>query len=275
MPTIDDVRQVVSVEAIDAGSALGRTEPSGTNTGGLFGGLMIAQALSACAHTVPEGAIPDSIQACLLGPGRPGKPIDWRIRVIRDGGVLQHRDVMGHQDDKLIVQATVVSTVPAVGLDWQHRPAPDVAPPDTSPEAISPWGAGLGRDLFEVAHPMSDDNQPPPHNPIWIRSTVDVVDDPWIEGAVRAYWSDFGMNWEARATHHELDPEQVMSLSATHSMWFHRRYPLTEWHLFDPHTSSVAGNQALVESVLQHSSGALVATISQRVFIRRPQSPSG
>jgi acyl-CoA thioesterase-2 len=215
--------------------------------------------------------VPDSIHANLLRTGQAGEPVEFRVERVRDGRTLQHRDVRGYQGDRLIVQAAVVSSIPSVGVDWQLTPMPDVPPPNTSPGAPVSWGGDLGWGVFEVAHPVSADEAPPPSHPLWLRSSVELPDDPWLHGAVRAFWSDFGMNWSARAMHNQLDDAPVSSLSATHSVWFHRRTPTHEWHLLDVHTRSLAGNQGFVGASLFDSSGGLAASIAQGVFVRRTE----
>ena len=231
---------------------------------------MIAQSLAACAHTVPDGAVPSSIHVDLLRTGESGEPVDFRVERVRDGGSLQHRDVRGFQGDSLIVHATVVSAVPAAGLDWQRHPIPAIAPPDLSPGAPEAMGHFLRWGVFDVGYPTSEDDAEPPSHPLWVRSSVELPDDPWLEGAVRAFWSDFGMNWSARATHNELDEAPVVSLSSSHSVWFHRWPAVHEWHLFDVHTQSLAGNQGFVQASLFDASGGLTASVAQGVYIRNP-----
>ena len=264
------LRTLVGVDPLDENHARGETGPAGAQRGGLFGGQMIAQCLSACAHTVPPGSVPDSLHANLLRAGRMGEPVQFCVDRVRDGRALQHREVRGYQGDDLIVQTTVVASIPVDGLDWQRPLEPQVGPPEASPRSMTPWAEGLGRGVFEVAHPVPvDDGAPPPH-PLWMRSALELPDDPWLHGAVRAYWSDFGMNWAARVTHNALEAEQVSSVSATHSVWFHRPTRTHEWHLLDVHTESVFSNQAFVQARLFHGHGALSASISQGVFVRRP-----
>lgn len=261
---------LVGVEPLDDNHARGETGPAGAQRGGLFGGQMIAQCLSACAHTVPAGSVPDSLHANLLRGGRVGEPVDFRIDRVRDGRALHHREVRGYQGDDLIVQTTVVSAMPVTGVDWQRAPEPEVGRPEESPDALSPWAESLGRGVFEVSYPVSPDSGPRPPHPLWLRCAFELAEDPWLHGAIRAYWSDFGINWAARATHNSLDVEQVSSVSATHSVWFHRPTLTHEWHLLDVHTESVFSNQAFVQASLFHGAGALSASISQGVFVRRP-----
>jgi acyl-CoA thioesterase-2 len=263
------LRARVGVEVLDDGRARGRTGTGGVERGGVFGGQMAAQALSACVHTAPPGSVPDSIHVNLLGASRDGVPMEYEVTRVRDGRALQHRDVRGYQDGAVIVQASVVSSMPSDGIDWQESAMPDVGPPDTG-SSSRPWVSNLSVGLFEVAHPVGADDGRPVAHPLWIRSLVDVHDDPWLEAAVRAYWSDFGMNGATRFKHEEVGGP-VSSVSATHSVWFHRHTPVRGWHLFDVHPVSLAGNQGFARSALFSADGALAATIGQGVFIRRPQ----
>src|SRR5439155_11422355 len=140
------------------------------------------------------------------------------------------------------------------------------------------WAEGLGRGVFEVASPEPQGDRPnhePPAHPLWLRSAVSLPDDPWLHGAVEAFWSDFGMNWAARSTHHLLSPDPVMSVSATHSLWFHRPTRTGDWHLLEVNAESIFGNQAFVQAALFHTGGRLAMSIAQGVFVRRGAPDTG
>jgi len=205
---------------------------------------MVAQALSACAHTVPPLAVPDSIHIDFLGSSRAGVPIDFRVERVRDGRALQHRDVRGFQEGTAILHASVVSSIPSAGLDWQRVSMPDVGEPDTSQSAPRPWAHGLGWGIFDIVHPAGGEERP--SMPLWVRSPIAVEDD-WLRSAAVAFWSDYGMNWVARETHTGL-AGLVSCTSATHELWFHRPTSVDRWHLFDVHAQLFWGNQAFVRA---------------------------
>jgi acyl-CoA thioesterase-2 len=265
----DLFRQAVGVEVVDESRARGDTSLGSVDRGGLFGGQMVAQSLSACAHTVPPGSVPDSIHVNMLGASQAGLPVDFQIERVRDGRAMQHREVRGFQDGRLILQALVVSSMPSAGLDWQeHSIPPDIGPPDAESSSSSDWTVGLGWGAFEIVHPKGDDGTGG-SQPLWMRTIGAVSDDPWWHGAAVAFWSDFGMNWAVQASYRSLG-RAVSSTSVTHSLWLHRRTPLREWHLFDVHTQSLAGNQGFVRAAIFNADGQLVASVDQGVFIRRP-----
>jgi acyl-CoA thioesterase-2 len=267
---VEFLRAVVSVEVLDDTRARGRTEFGVVGRGGLFGGQMISQALSACAHTVPERAVPDSVHANLLAGGRGGEPVDYHVERVRDGGALQHRDVRGYQDGSLIIHATVVSAVPAGSIDWQACPMPTTEPPRVQGGYSQGSTTGLGWGAFEVVHPGDQGTAASSLHPLWMRSASEPPDDPWLHGAVIAFWSDYGLNGAARVTHTEVaDP--VSTVSATHSLWIHRRSQARDWHLLSVETESLSRNQGHVGGTIHDASGRLIASMCQGVFIRRPR----
>jgi acyl-CoA thioesterase-2 len=269
---VERLQLVVGVEPGPDGVATGSTDFGAVERGGLFGGQVVAQALSATALTAPRGSVPVSIQAHFLGASQTGPSVEYHVERVRDGRALQHRDVRVFQEDKLIAHASVVSAIPADGADWQLPVMPRVGPPDLRPDAqralfaLFSWGA------FEMVLPLREGDGPPPTHPFWVRADEALPEDPWLWGAVHAFWSDLGQNGDARTTHERL-LGPTSSVSATHSLVLHRRTPPHEWHLFDVTTQSLAGNQGFVQSLLFHESGVLVASASQSVFIRRPQAP--
>jgi acyl-CoA thioesterase-2 len=267
--TWQDLVDACGVTPIDDDRAVGGTGRGGEPRVGIFGGQMISKSLAACAHTVPEGSVPESMHVNLLSGGMNGDPVEFQVDRVRDGRNLQHREVRGHQDGKLIVQATVVAATPTEGLDWQLNPAPPVGPPDIGSGARDPWGEGLGWGIFEVAHRSTDEQEPPSH-PVWLRCPLAVDADPWMHAAIYAFWSDFGPNWVIRVSHQAAtgEPEEVFSVSATHSMWFHRFTPVDRWHLFDAGTHSIAHHQGMVHATLHDDEGRLNASVSQGIYIR-------
>jgi acyl-CoA thioesterase-2 len=268
---LDLLRQAVGVEVIDASRARGDTSQGGAGRGGLFGGQMVAQSLSACAHTLPADCVPDSIHVNMMGASRSGEPIEFQIDRVRDGRALQHREVRGLQGGEPVLQALVVSSIPRPGLDWQESKAPDVGPPDVSPSARRAWAVSLGWGAFEIAYPEVEDTVDPPAHPLWVRAVADdVPDDPWLRGAAVAFWSDFGMSYSARRMHDTFGGT-VSSVSVTHSLWLHRRPQISQWHLVNMQPQTLMGNQGFVHSAIFDQQGAQVASAGQGVFIRRPE----
>jgi acyl-CoA thioesterase-2 len=265
--SLERVRLAVGVEE-DGDRWVGRTDLSGVEGGGRYGGQLIAQALSAAARSAPVGSVPDSIHAHLVGASSAGPPVIYEVEQVRDGRALQHLIVRGVQAGRLVLVATVVSAFPVDGADWQRSSLPHVGPPDHRLGAEPVNVAFLGWGVFEMLRPMGQEGAVVPPLPFWIRAFDEVPDDPWLRGAVYAFWSDLGLNGDARSIH-EVVAGPTGSTTAMHAVWLHRDRPPHEWHLFDVVTQSLAGNQGYVQASLFHgSSGQLVASAAQTVFIR-------
>jgi acyl-CoA thioesterase II len=265
------IRDLCGTTPVDDDRSIGSTSHGESQRGGIFGGQMISQALHAAHHTVPEGSVPESMHINLLSAGYVGDDIEFVIDRVRDGRNLQHRDVRGYQRGKPILHASIVAAVPTEGLDWQREPMHAVGQPDVSTDAPEPWGRNLGSGLFEVAHRETDEINPPSH-PMWVRSPVPLSPgDPWLHAAVYAFWSDFGPNWAIRVSLHEqtgLRDEDIFSVSANHSIWFHAWTPINAWHLFDAQTHRIAHHQGMIHCSLHDQSGRLNATVMQGIYIR-------
>ena len=153
---------------------------------------MVSQALASCAHTVAPGSVPDSIHANLLGGGSSGEPIEFRVDRVRDGAALQHRDVRGYQagSSSCTPQSSRRSRS---GADWQAGASPPAATPRGSrPNAMAcqPRMGGLrGRCTLRATRRVST-----PGIRSGMRSVTEIPEDPWLHGAVVAFWSDYGMN---------------------------------------------------------------------------------
>ena len=100
----------------------------------VFGGQVVAQALVAATHTVPESRPPHSLHAYFLLGGDPKAPIDYAVERIRDGRSFTTRRVVAHQHGRAIFAMSVSFHDAEEGATHQAT-MPDVAPPEAVPEA--------------------------------------------------------------------------------------------------------------------------------------------
>lgn len=262
------LRQVLGVTPVDEAKATAalREQRDEEPTGGLYGGQLAAQCVTACEHTVPGDFRPESCRISFLSGGTRNQPIEYQISSIRDGRNLIQRDVRGLQGERLVVHALVACSTETDGLDWQ---AEDPPPEIELGRAERPtWAEFLTWGLFDIAHPADVDSDKPASHPLWVRTRQPTPPDPWLYAGCVAYWSDLGHNGVARDVHFGLGGAELFSTSANHSVWFHRRASSHEWHLLDMSSRSVKGNQGFTHGVLYDSAGRLVASMAQSVFMR-------
>lgn len=252
--------------------------------GRIYGGQVVAQALSAAEQTVPDDRRVHSLHAYFLRPGDPSMPVVYTVDPIRDGRSFTTRRVVAVQKGKAIfnLSASFQSEEPG----FEHAEVmPDAPDPDTlksSSELAKEWAKPLPDAWRKKAisegpieiRPVDPINPLEPHvtgrsRQAWFRTRGTLPDDPWVHQYLLAYASDFhfltttlqphGVTW--------LTPGiQIASLD--HAMWFHRPFRLDEWLLYSVTSPSASGARALAHGHFFDRQGRLVASTSQEGLIR-------
>lgn len=251
----------------------------------VFGGELLAQALVAASRTAPGRAC-HALHAHFLAPGDPVRPIEYRVRAVRDGRRFAQRQVSGWQGGREILLA-VVSFAAGAGeaLGHQHEPMPEVPGPEglrselehrldlahRMPPADRPWL--LARRAVEVRPvrpvPLYDPPRVPPEAHCWLRALGPMPEDPALHRAVLAYGSDttlldiacfpHGLSW--------IDP-RVEQASLDHAIWFHRPFRADDWLLYAQVGPVLAEGRAFTRGSLFTRDGALVASVAQEGLSR-------
>jgi acyl-CoA thioesterase II len=110
----------------------------------------------------------------------------------------------------------------------------------------------------------------------WSKVVEDLGSGQALHAAALAYVSDSGPAWVAAALHaQECQPtEPWRPVSLDHAIWFHRPFRADDWLLSEATTSSLYDSRGLTQGRVFSLDGALVATVAQEVFLRRPR-PTG
>ena len=108
----------------------------------------------------------------------------------------------------------------------------------------------------------------------WFRVLEDLGPAASVHAAALAYASDSGPAWLAGALHEvQCQPDQAWRpVSLDHAMWFHRPFRPDEWMLFEASSSSFEP-RGLTQGRVFSADGALIASVAQEVFLRRPRPP--
>jgi acyl-CoA thioesterase-2 len=108
----------------------------------------------------------------------------------------------------------------------------------------------------------------------WFRILEDLGSEPSMHAAALAYASDSGPAWLAGALHEvQCSPVQAWrAVSLDHAIWFHRPFRADEWLLFEASSSSLRDSRGLTQGRIFSEEGALVASVAQEAFLRRPRS---
>jgi len=251
----------------------------------LFGGELLAQTLVAASRTAKDGSC-HSMHVRFLLPGDPARPVEYRVRRVRDGRRFAQREVSGWQRGREILLATASFTAEGIEAPgYQHEPVPEVAGPEELRSELE--------QREEVAHRMRPEDRrwllapraievrqvhpvplfdPAPVPPVahsWLRAVGKLADEPDLHRAVLAYASDttlldtacypHGLSW--------IDPRMEQA-SLDHAMWFHQPFRADEWLLYAQAVPIAAGGRALARGSVFSRSGALVASVIQEGLSR-------
>lgn len=282
--TVPDLMGLLDLETVEETVFRGRSPQIGWQR--VFGGLVIAQALTAAARTVPDRP-PHALHGTFMRPGDPSTPILFQVARWRDGGSFSTRQCLAIQHGRPIFALTASFQVEEQGLEHQ-LPMPDVPPPEALPSEADLMGRfadvvpdGLRRFFSRdrpielrptnparfAAKPAAGPRAPRQH--VWMRATAPLPADPAVHRAFLAYLSDMSLLDTALVAHGRSIFEtglQVASLD--HALWFHRPFRADDWLLYAQDSPSTSGARGLTRGLIYTRAGALAASVTQEGLIR-------
>lgn len=244
----------------------------------VFGGQVVAQALSAANHTV-ESWSAHSLHGYFIRPGDPAVPILYEVEALRDGRSFATRRVTAIQHGKSIFAMILSYQAEEAGLTHQipmpEVPPPEACRPDSEPNFLENAPQSV-RSYFRRPKPIDfrvplepREGQSPLHLGVWIKVTEDIAPDVRFHQAVLAYLSDLTPLDTALAAHGlSVFDATVQAASLDHALWFHRPVNANDWHLFVQDSPSTSGGRGLTLGRIYHRDGTLVASVAQEGLMR-------
>jgi acyl-CoA thioesterase-2 len=247
----------------------------------VYGGQVLAQAVSAAVATVAEDRVIHSQHAYFLRPGDVTRPIVFEVERARDGRGFNSRRVVALQGDKPILVATMSFQQPSAGDDYQST-MPAVPPPESLPnERQLSLEAGrldesfmitTGEDLdIRVVEPI-DWNRPVAREPVlqaWMKTSGPVPDTRGLQHAVLAYLSDAFLVDVCLIKHgRRFDDPRWQIASLDHGLWFHEDFRVDQWLLHVVEAERISGGRGLARGSFYTPDGRLVATTMQQSVMR-------
>mmetsp|Transcript_6183 Transcript_6183/g.15886 ORF Transcript_6183/g.15886 Transcript_6183/m.15886 type:complete len:322 (-) Transcript_6183:173-1138(-) len=262
--------------------------------GRIFGGQIMAQAVSAAASTVPDDRPMHSIHGYFVLAGRLHLPLLFRVIRIRDGGSFSTRIVNVLQENRVIFTMTAsfhrpeagpefqipMSELRAVaryqlqGFDFGERSAPRPIGVPTPTELLDSGSSTIFVDISGTIERMSvavGDRWV-----IWWGRYVGPAVGPadWrTHQAIVTYMSDFGMVDAAKLPHVKTT-EFGPSMSLDHALHFHRPVDAAQWLCFHMETCASAAARGLSRAAVFTQAGQLVASVVQESLARVKRDPS-
>ncbi|MFV9636464.1 acyl-CoA thioesterase [Mycobacterium neumannii] len=251
--------------------------------GRIFGGQLLAQAVSAASRTVDEH-LPHSLHAYFVQTGASDTPVDIAVDVVRDGRSMATRQICIAQGDRTLLTALVSFHSNAAEPELDHTPdqtpAPEEmpllqhwvhrAPPHLRPR-VQNWidvPPALEMRIAEPTNFLGGGQTPQPRSH-WMRLPRPIADEPALHTAMLAYASDYLLLDMALRNHpHPTDYASIAAVSLDHSLWLHRPVRFDEWHLYTQQAVALSGHRALIRGSIRDAVGRAVASTSQEVLIR-------
>jgi acyl-CoA thioesterase II len=231
-----------------------------------FGGMVVAQALSAAARTVAPDCQIHSLHGYFLRPARPGTRSIHQVTRLRDGRSFSAREVVSEVGGRPTFRMTCSFHRAEAGDEYQLPMAGDVPPPD----AVEGSDASATPFPFEVrdlgATERREDGTYLATRRCWFRTRQRLSDDPVVHACVLAYLSDM--------TGSAFRPLSLNSwggytdASLDHALWFHRPRRADEWNLFDFQALVNANGRSTIRGTMYGEDGRLYLSMAQELLIR-------
>ncbi|WP_199732510.1 acyl-CoA thioesterase [Kocuria soli] len=257
--------------------------------GSVYGGQVMAQAVTAAMRTVEEDRQIHSMHGYFLRAGDIHEPITFGVERMRDGRSFSTRRVHAYQFGAPILSGIFSFQTASEGLEHQDTCPKGMPDPESLPTAQEllghidlPQARAIAKERpFDIRYItpaiyLKPDDREEPFNAVWVRTHRQLPDDPRIHQAALAYVSDYVMLEPALRRHGKSWIEEGMTIaSLDHAMWWHRPARADEWLLYVQASPSASGARALGEGRMFDRDGNLVATTMQEGMVRLPEFRSG
>ncbi|WP_373100682.1 MULTISPECIES: acyl-CoA thioesterase II [Pasteurellaceae] len=279
---LNNLIQLLKLERLD--DVLFRGESQDLGLRQLFGGQVIAQALSAAIQVAPHNRILHSCHAYFLAPGDSQHPIIYDVETLREGRNFTALRVKAIQHNQPICHITASFQIEERGFEHQS-PMPQVGDPQdflqesVMMQKLAQYIPEAVRDKFTAERPFDIRtkymNNPfsgtklPPEQYAWVKANGSVPADLKIQQCLLAYFSDFHTLLTALHPHKKGFLEAGMKVATIdHAIWFHRPFDLNDWLLYALESNNAYGARGLARGEIFDRQGRLIATTQQEGLIR-------
>lgn len=250
----------------------------------IYGGQVMAQALSAASQTVAEERYCHHYSVQFLRSGRTDTLIDFWVELVKDGRNFSVRRVVAEQRGKKLLSLEASFHIEAPGLE-RHLPHDTTVGPKgfrdlASYKADFEARGQMGLYDFLVTNNILEfrcQDKPsyietldrPASQKMWVRSKYPLAEEQALQRVLLAYISDHNFLRTATLPYRsqiEVKPFQFASLN--HAMWIHRPINLNRWHLFDVMSPNAYGQRSQVIGHFYTQAGELVATAVQEGLLK-------
>lgn len=266
------------LEMLDDNLFLGRASHS--SGARIYGGQVLAQAISAAQQTVPGAHRLHSMHAYFLLMGDPARPVIYDVDRIRDGRSFVTRRVVARQHGRAIFNCSLSFQLPEDGFVHQQA-MPDVPGPEELTSDAERYAAFFPDSAYawpiEFRQVAPIDPQRPQHREasafVWFRAADRVPDELTLHQQLLAYASDNPILLTALRPHGvtHISPGMMIA-TIDHALWFHAPLRVDDWLLYEIVSPFAGGGRGLSHARVYNRDGVLVASAAQEGLIRQRRS---
>jgi acyl-CoA thioesterase-2 len=242
----------------------------------IYGGQLMAQALHVAGATLGEARPAHYLQTSFIAGGDPAAPLDFEVRVLRDGKSTSNRQVEISQGGETLLLAALSFQAASGGYDHQV-PMPGVDDPDdllSTGRYLSGFSDEQGaRFPFYVLECPPGSNAHDPVSSVWTKPRFEAGGDTLMQQMLYTFVSDTSILQSALQPHAlQWDEPGLVVATMNHSLWFHRPFDINEWLLMHSVSPSTNAGRAFSTANTFTRDGTLVATIAQEGILRQRRS---
>jgi len=253
----------------------------------LFGGQVLAQALSAAHQTVDKDLHCHSLHGYFLRPGAYDLPVLYRVEPIRDGRSFSTRRILAQQNGEAIFSLDLSFHIRETGAEHQIELNTLTSAEETQDDIEWAMDNGLENDLlamrirpFETrsVRTRKTESTSLQNNPVWIKFRSPVKESTPQAAQQRAqqllaYASDMGMVSTSYLPHEAVISRNALQMaSLDHALWFHRDIDISDWIVYIKDSTNASHSRGLNRGTFYDKAGNLLASSMQEGLIRNRPS---
>lgn len=274
--------QLLTLERLDDNLFRGECEDYGLPQ--VFGGQVVAQALSASMNLVDNARHLHSCHCYFLRAGDVAYPIIYETEILREGKSFTVVSIKAKQHNEIICQVMASFQVKEDG--FEHQPnIPVIEQPEelfSENDLIQSLASMLPSPLkekfqaeraFDVR--LKYTNNPfngkrlPANQLVWTKTNGVAPTNIRLQQCLLAYFTDFHCILTMLHPHERGFLQKGLKIATLdHCIWFHRDFNLNDWTRFELISPSASNARGICYGQVFDSKGNLVASYQQEGLIR-------